>query len=173
MARRAFRISAVLVLTLALGAGAGCGSVLSKSDGGGSGGSGGSGVGGRSGSGGAGGGGGIHADGGVSCSDLANQYAAALPLALRCDLGVSGGCQQLVSQTLSESYCGLGCEKIYVNDASTLNALEAAAQQARCNTEIACPALACAPPTSGGCVPADGGGGVCSSVSASSPTPTN
>jgi hypothetical protein len=60
----------------------------------------------------------------------------------------------------------------YVNDASTLNAIKASWEQAGCNSlvGIACPLIACLQPTSGTCVTADGGVGVCKSVTVATPT---
>jgi hypothetical protein len=106
----------------------------------------------------------------VSCTDLDNQYAAALPAAKSCAVGVSGQCQQLVSDALAISPCQIGCDMIYVNDASTLNTIEATWNQAGCNLDVACPAIACAAPTMGTCVPADGGGGICKPVTVATPT---
>ena len=115
----------------------------------------------------AGGGGGA---GGLSCADLDNQYAAALPAAKSCAVGVSGQCQQLVSDALAISPCHIGCDMIYVNDASALNAIESTWTQAGCNLDVGCPNIACAAPTMGTCVAADGGGGVCKSVTVATPT---
>jgi hypothetical protein len=144
------------LLLSALGLVGGCGSVLDP--GGGSGGSGGAGGhGGSSGSGGAAG-----AGGGASCSDLATQYQDALPAAERCDVNAASQCQQSVSSALS--FCG-SCP-IYVNDATTLNAIKATWQQAGCDNTVAlCAAIACLQPSGGACVVADGGGGVCTSTS--------
>ena len=96
---------------LALPLGGACGSVLGTNDGGGgtAGGTSGHGgaAGGKSGSGGTGG------TGGVSCGDLATQYADALPAAQSCDVNASGECQQLVSFSLSP--CFVNC-MTYAND---------------------------------------------------------
>jgi hypothetical protein len=105
----------------------------------------------------------------VSCADLENQYAAALPAAESCAIGASEQCQQLVSKTLALSPCHVGCEMIYVNDASMLNAIESTWDQAGCNLNVACPAIACAGPTNGVCVSADGGGGICKSGRVATP----
>ena len=102
-------------------------------------------------------------DGGVSCSDLENQYQAALPAARSCDVNAIGQCQQLVSSSLSPcSNC-----MTYVNDALTLNAIKASWEQAGCNQTVGilCPLIACIQPKAGVCVTADAGGGTCSSVS--------
>ena len=95
------------------------------------------------------------AGGGASCGELADAYAADLPAAEQCDVGDKSACQTLVSEALSP--CG-GCS-IYVNDASKLNALQAAWLQQKCNdVPVLCPAISCLQPTSGLCVAGDGGG---------------
>jgi hypothetical protein len=145
------------------GGGAG-GGVHAGSSGGGKGGAGG----------GAGGTGGTQqTDGGVSCAALQNQYAAALPAALSCSVSASGQCQQLVSQNLALSPCHIGCDMVYVNDDSKLNAIESTWVQAGCNLGVGCPNIACAPPTSGTCVASDGGAGICRSNGSTLPHPTN
>ncbi len=142
------------------GTGAGSGGATGTGGGAGTGG----GTGGHAGSGGGKGGAGGGAAGsggteGVSCTDPEIQYAAALPAAKSCDVNASGQCQQLVSDTLAISPCHIGCDVIFVNDASTLNAIESSWDQAGCNLDVACPAIACAAPTMGTCVAADGGAG--------------
>ncbi len=113
--------------------------------------------------GGSGGAGGQVADGGVSCTDLENQYQAALPAARSCDVNAIGQCQQPVSSSLSP--CFVNC-MTYVNNALTLNAIKASWVQAGCNQIVAiCPLIACIQPKAGVCVAADAGGGTCSSVS--------
>jgi hypothetical protein len=115
----------------------------------------GSGTGGTGGTGGTSGTGGT---GGASCSDLVNEYAAALPKAEVCAVGASGQCQQAVSSSLSP--CG-SCTT-YVNDATALKAIQAAWVQAGCNNVVvACPAILCQQPGPAACVGGDGGGGVC------------
>jgi hypothetical protein len=180
----------VILVALALGLGTGCGSVSGITDGGGgsaggggagggsaSGGVGGSvaghgggaagedGSGGKTGGGGKGGAGGGAAGsggtGGMSCDDLATQYAEALPAAQRCNINASGQCQQLVSRVLSP--CFVNCTT-YVNDPSTLSLIKASWEQMGCNSvAVLCPAIACIQPTNNMCVVGDGGGGVCSS----------
>jgi hypothetical protein len=103
--------------------------------------------------------GGSPADAGSSsCDDLQSQYAATLTAAQSCDPNGSAQCQQLVSSSLSPcSSC-----TTYVNEASALSAIEQKWQQAECgNVAVACPAIACVPPSSATCFPADGGGGLC------------
>jgi Kazal-type serine protease inhibitor domain len=118
-----------------------------------------SGTGGHGGNGGTGGAGGMS---GASCSDLANQYQAALPEAEACDTNASGQCQQSVSTSLSP--CNTGCT-IYVTDTSTLNAIQASWVQEGCDdVQVACPAIACRQPNGSGCVAGDGGGGRCQSI---------
>jgi hypothetical protein len=104
--------------------------------------------------------GGQPVDGGVSCTDFQNAYAAALPAARSCDVAAVGQCQQSVSSSLSP--CFVNC-MTYVNDASTLNKLKLEWQQQGCNSlvGILCPAIACIAPTAGVCTATDGGGGVC------------
>ena len=108
--------------------------------------------------------GGQPADGGVSCTDLENAYAAALPAARSCDVAALAQCQQSVSSSLSP--CFVNC-MTYVNDASTLNKLKLEWQQGGCNSVIGivCPAVACIAPTAGVCTATDGGGGVCTGQS--------
>jgi hypothetical protein len=152
-----------------------CGSVLGNPDAGGTGGSGPGtgGHGGVSGTGGSGTGGSATggaggAGGGPSCGDLAAAYAAALPAAQSCDVSATGQCLQLVSGSLSP--CAVNCYLTFVNDATALNAIRAAWQQAGCaNVDVLCPAIACIQPSTGVCAPADGGGGVCTAAL----TPTN
>jgi hypothetical protein len=167
MQRHTLRSLFLVVLGFALGSG--CGSVLVPSDGGG-----GSGGGGAAGQGGAGtgGSGGQRTDGGVSCTDLQNQYAASMSLARSCDLNASGQCQQLASSSLSP--CFLNC-MTYVNDASDLDAIKQSWTAAGCDSlvGVACPAIACLQPTQGLCVASDGGGGGCNQGYGGVPTPAN
>jgi hypothetical protein len=135
-------------------------------DGGAAGGGGKAGAGGDTGPGQAGSSGGGHDGGaagssGASCTDLQNQYAAAFADAQSCTVGATGQCTQLVRPALS--VCGAyGC-MMYVDDATTLNAIEAAWQAAGCDNVVgvACPAYACVQPRGGTCVAADGGGAKC------------
>lgn len=123
------------------------------------------GTGGQSGSGGQGGTGGSPGDGGLStCADLQNAYEDALNAERTCTVGSSTDCQQLVSSSLSP--CFTNC-KTYVNDATTLNAIELKWEQAGCgNVAVACPAIAClVVHTNGMCIATDGGPGFCSSGS--------
>jgi hypothetical protein len=116
-----------------------------------------------SGNGGTGGSGGAGGTGGTSCSDLANQYAAALPKAEVCEVGANAQCQQAVSSSLSP--CG-GCAT-YVNDATTLNAIAETWKQEGCgNVAVACPAILCLQPGPSVCVAGDGGIARCQVMSA-------
>ncbi len=103
-------------------------------------------------------------DGGASCTDLQSEYADALPAARSCDPAAVGQCQQSVSSSLSP--CFVNC-MTYVNDASTLNEIKLAWQQAGCNSlvGILCPAIACIAPTAGACTATDGGSSECTSQS--------
>jgi hypothetical protein len=103
------------------------------------------------------------ADSGASCTDLQSQYGEAFVAARMCNVGAANQCAQPVSSSLSP--CFSNC-MIYVNDASTLNAIKTAWLAAGCANQgpIACPAIACIQPSMGNCVASDGGGGVCSSI---------
>jgi hypothetical protein len=83
-------------------------------------------------------------------------------------VGASGQCGQEVSADLSP--CFSNC-MIYVNDATTLNAIKAKWLAAGCQNVglIACPAIACVQPAMGVCNPGDGGGGVCARTSLGAP----
>ncbi len=72
-------------------------------------------------------------------------------------------CQQSVDSSLS--VCPSNC-MTFVNDASALNDLKARWQSAGCASQghVACPAIACVQPTKGSCIAADGGGGMCTSM---------
>jgi hypothetical protein len=121
-----------------------------------------SGTGGQGGAGGASGTGGAGGSGGVSCSDLASQYAAALPKAEQCAVNAKGQCLQSVSASLSQ--CSGNC-MTYVNDATTLNAIQASWIQQGCNNVLVlCPAIACLQPAGAECVVGDGGGGRCQTL---------
>jgi hypothetical protein len=148
----------ILLVGVALGLGNGCGSVSGINDGGGGTAGGTSGHGGAAG--GKGGNGGAGGTGGVSCGDLATQYADAVPAAQSCDLNASRQCQQLVSSSLSP--CFLNC-MTYVNDPTALNAIKASWEQAGCNNvDVFCPAIECLQPTNNTCLVGDGGSGTCS-----------
>jgi hypothetical protein len=116
--------------------------------------------------------GGQSVDSGISCADLASEYAAATPAAESCTPGATNQCQTLMPWTLG--IC-TGCDH-YVNDATTLKAIQAQWNAQGCNLStalIACPlaAIACINPGSpGNCVATDSAapGGVCS---AGIPTP--
>jgi len=81
-----------------------------------------------------------------------------MPAAEQCDVAAKGTCAQLVRASLSP--CG-GCQT-YVNDATTLNAIQAAWLAQKCNdVRVLCPAIACVQPGGSVCVAGDGGGGLC------------
>ena len=63
--------------------------------------------------------GGNKGTGGQTCQQLAMDYVNALPAAKDCTYGVTGQCKQLVASSLT-----CGCQ-VYVNDATTLNAIKA------------------------------------------------
>ncbi len=97
--------------------------------------------------------------GGASCSDLQSQYGDALAAARSCSVTTSGQCTQTASGELSP--CFSNC-LIFVNDATTLDALKTEWLQAGCaDGTYACPAIACEQPPHGECVAGDGGGAVC------------
>lgn len=116
--------------------------------------------------------GGQSVDSGISCADLASEYAAATPAAEACTPGATNQCQTLMPLTLG--IC-TGCDH-YVNDATTLKAIQAQWTAQGCNIStalIACPlaAIACINPGSpGNCIATDSAapGGVCG---AGIPTP--
>jgi hypothetical protein len=95
--------------------------------------------------------------GGESCSQLQNEYAAALPQARSCSPN-SGGtqCAQQAPSTL-----GCSCQTS-VNDKNQLDQIQTRWTVAGCQT--VCPAIACIAPRSGICLPADAGGGSCADV---------
>jgi hypothetical protein len=104
--------------------------------------------------------GGQPVDAAVTCTDLHNQYAAAIVAASRCTVDAGGQCTQLVASSFPLVHCGLGCGLIYVNDASSLGPPFAEVLALNCTIAISCGAP-CVPPTSGVCVPTDGGSGTC------------
>lgn len=133
-----------------------------KSESGGSGGA--SGAGGGTGATGATGGGGTGATGGTggstaTCDMLESAYAAALAEAKTCNPVLSSlQCTQVVDTELP-----CPCTT-YVNPANAaavakLASLRAEFDQKQCMEGIACPAIACIPPQSGGCEPNDPGTG--------------
>src|SRR5450631_3641060 len=74
--------------------------------------------------------GGNKGTGGGTCQQLAMDYVNALPAAKDCTYGVTGQCQQLVASSLS-----CGCQ-VYVNDATTLNAIKAQYMSQGCGGPI-------------------------------------
>jgi hypothetical protein len=94
--------------------------------------------------------------GGASCADLASQYKAAIPAACRCTAGAAAQCAQGVSLQLSVCSSSSTTCMVYVNDATTLNAIKSAWVAAGCDDPslaVACPAITCQPGPMGPCVP--------------------
>jgi hypothetical protein len=90
--------------------------------------------------------------GAESCDTLATDYANAMTAAKKCTVGAPNQCQQLVNDTIGCS----GCRE-YVNDATTLNAIETQWANQGCASGHLCSTIACVtPPTS--CVAATTGG---------------
>ncbi len=101
----------------------------------------------------AGGGGGQ--GGGESCDALETDYGTALTAAMKCTLGASGQCQQLVNRSLSCAGC-----KEYVNDTTTLSTIQTAWDDQNCGSvPHACPAIACVVPTTSVCTSSPAAGG--------------
>ena len=85
--------------------------------------------------------------GGKSCDALETDYGNALTAAMKCTLGASGQCQQLVNRSLSCPGC-----KQYVNDTTALSAIQTAWDNQNCNSGgHVCPAIACVVPTTSVC----------------------
>jgi hypothetical protein len=128
-------------------------------------GAGGNGTGGQPGTGGTGGQG-----GGKSCDALETDYDNALTAAKKCTLGATDQCQQLVNGSL---FCR-GCKQ-YVNDATTLSAIQTEWDDQNCSSvPHACPAIACVVPTSSACTTnptSSGPGGGADSTGTCSPGP--
>ena len=105
--------------------------------------------------------GGSAVDGGLNgCSTLASEYAAVLIGAKSCTAGAAGQCGKEVPSALSP--CQSGCAEL-VTDSSVLDSIQQKWEAAGCaDVAIACPLIACAPPTSAACLPSDAGGSVCS-----------
>jgi hypothetical protein len=86
--------------------------------------------------------------GGESCGALESDYGKALTAARKCTPGATGQCGQLVDGSLSCPGC-----KQYVNDTTTLTALETAWTNQKCDSvPHACPAIACIVPPQSTCV---------------------
>jgi len=120
--------------------------------------------GGTGGSGGSPGTGGSPADGGQPdvCAGYVAKYAAVLNAVSSCTPRAANQCGQPVPASLSP--CTSGCAT-YVNDASPLDDIRKAWEQAGCqNVAVACPAIACIASTGGVCTVSDGGGGSCSTT---------
>jgi hypothetical protein len=106
------------------------------------------------GAGGSGAGGGGGQGGGKSCDALETDYGNALTAAKKCTPGATGQCQQLVNSSLSCPGC-----KQYVNDTTTLSAIQTAWDNQNCSSvPHACPAIACLVPTASVCTSTTTGG---------------
>jgi len=149
--------SFITIATLLLAAS--CGSVSSLPNDGGRGGS--PGTGGATGTGGNGG-----SSGGPSCEQIQAAYQAALATARACSVGGSNQCQKTVESALG---CG-GCPT-FVNDDSGLSQFSNDWNQAGCNQNQLCPAIACLAPKAATCKASDAGGATC--VDSFLATPTN
>jgi hypothetical protein len=134
-----------------------CGSVTMTSGTGGQNGSGGTGTGGKATGGNHGSGG--TGTGGATCSQLQDEWAAALQQARSCSVGSGGGqCDQQAASTL-------GCDcQTYVNDKSPLDPILSRWDAQGCQAQAVCPAIACLAPRSGACRASDAGGGTCADV---------
>lgn len=98
-------------------------------------------------------------DGGESCDQLSADYATAVTAARACTPGAPNQCQSTVSATPSAcppNGCG---PQAYVNDASSVNAVQTR-WLSQCGGGVACPKIVCLPPAVAvACVPVDGGAG--------------
>ena len=140
---------------------ASCGSISSTNDGG----SGGSrGTGGTTGSGGNQGGGGQ--GGGPSCDQIQAAYKAALAVARACSVDGTNQCQKTAESALGCTGC-----PTFVNDDSGLSQFSNEWNQAGCNQNEVCPAIACLAPRAATCKASDAGGATC--VDSFLATPTN
>jgi hypothetical protein len=85
--------------------------------------------------------------GGQSCDALESDYGSALTAAKKCTPSATNQCQQLVNNSLSCPDC-----KQYVNDTSTLTAIQTEWDNQNCGSSPhACPAIACVVPTASVC----------------------
>ena len=79
---------------------------------------------------------------------------------MKCTLGASGQCQQLVNRSLSCPGC-----KQYVNDTTTLSAIQTEWDNQNCSSvPHACPAIACLLPTTSVCTSNPTAGGTTSGL---------
>jgi len=123
---------------------------------------------------GAGGSGSGGSGGSKSCDALETDYNTALTAAKKCTLGAAGQCQQLVNSSLACPGC-----KQYVNDTTTLSAIQSAWDNQNCNSGgHVCPAIACINPTTSVCTSSPAGGGPSVGTDPTGtcgppPTPTN
>jgi hypothetical protein len=97
--------------------------------------------------------------GGSVCNTLLAEYQSALSAAETCEVGASGQCQQLVTNSLSACTC-----QSYVTDSSALNTIQGAWQAAGCDTGPVPPCnFLCPAALNTTCVSVDGGSlGYCS-----------
>jgi hypothetical protein len=96
----------------------------------------------------------------ASCSVVETQYLNTVAGAQTCDPDGAGQCQHQVSAALSSCPTCM----TYVNDATTVNAIESVWEQLGCNQAATgpCPPLSCTQPSSGTCL-ASNAGGTCAS----------
>jgi hypothetical protein len=100
------------------------------------------------------------------CNALVAEYQSAVTAAETCQVGASGQCQQLVTESLSGCSC-----PTYVTDTSTLSTIEDAWQAAGCATPRPACDLFCPAALNTTCVASDGGStGFCSWVPGSGGT---
>ncbi|HVT09407.1 MAG TPA: hypothetical protein VHO67_18230 [Polyangia bacterium] len=113
---------------------------------------------------GASGAGGSAVDGGApydTCAGYASKYELLLNGARSCTVNGSNQCAHAVAPSLS--VCSGGCTT-YVNDSTDLDQIRQLWQQAGCGkAAVACPAIACLPPSGSVCTQTDAGGGTCTS----------
>jgi hypothetical protein len=88
---------------------------------------------------------------GESCDQLETEYATARDPAQMCDARATGQCQQVVGTSLACRRC-----TIHVNDASTLNAIQARYDRAGCPSN-GCAGALCVNPGTGACTMIDRG----------------
>ncbi len=137
--------SFIAIATLLLAAS--CGSVTAIGHDGGSGGS--SGTGGATGTGG-------NQGGGLTCDQIQTAYQAALATARACSVDGTNQCQKMTESALGCNGC-----PTFVNDDSGLSQFSNEWNQAGCNQNLACAAIACLAPKAATCKASDAGGATC------------
>ena len=105
--------------------------------------------------------GGAPVDAAVTCTDLHNQYAAALLVARRCTVDAGGQCTRRVASSFPQVICGPISGETYVNDASALGPDWREVLALNCVIEYRCGQTYPPPPDAGVCLPTDGGSGLC------------